>query len=379
MFLTTLYVIIGRMRPRAGSSSLDRRSKYAGTRRKKSRAGLFMLPVVLILLVVVFFLGSFIVGRVGAILLDSAPELAQLPMVGSGGDENAAVWKNKERVNILLLGTDRRPDESGPVRSDTILVASIDPVSKTGAMLGIPRDMWVKIPMDGGRWVEGKINTAHFYGDLYKYSGGGPGLAKKTVEDILGIKIQYVARVDFTPFQNMVDTLGGVNIDVQKPLKDDEYPTEDYGTKRIFFPAGLQHMDGEEALAYARSRHQDSDFGRMQRQQQVIVALRQQAMGLGMLPKLPALINQFKNMVYTDLAPTEALALAKLASDVDTTTITTRFLDESCCVTEILTTSGENALLPDPAAVKKVVSEIFATSQPTPQPSATRLAPNTKP
>lgn len=318
--------------------------------------------MLLAMLLSVFFLGSFLMARIGEALMDVAEPLAGLPVVG-GGEERAAVWKSKEPVNILFLGTDQRPDEKGPSRTDTMLVFTVDPVNKTSGMLGIPRDMWVKIPLEGGRFVEGKINTAHFYGDLYKYPGGGPALAKKTVESVLGIKVHYVARVDFAPFERMVDVLDGVDVEVEKPLKDDEYPTADYGTKRVFIPAGLQHLDGETALEYVRSRHQDSDFGRMKRQQQVLLAIRERAMNLGMLAKLPRLVTEFKDVVYTDLAPAEALALAKLASEVDPGSVTTRFVD-TCCVTPIYTADGEEALMPNQNALKKLVGEVFGPVQP---------------
>lgn len=290
-----------------------------------------------------------------------AEPLAELPVVG-GGKENAAVWKSKERVNILLLGTDQRPDEKGPTRTDTMLLLTVDPLSKTAGMLSLPRDTWVKIPLEGGQAREGKVNTAHFYGDLNKYPGGGPALAKKTVENLLGISVHYVARVDFTPFEKMVDALDGVYVDVEKPLKDDEYPTPDYGVKRIFIPAGLQHLDGRTALEYARSRHQDSDFGRMKRQQQVLLAMRDRAMSLGVLTKLPKLVAEFKDMVYTDMAPFEAVALAKLVSEVDSGSVTSRSID-TCCVSPIYTIQGEEALMPNPAAIKKMVAEVFPPNQ----------------
>ncbi|HLB12151.1 MAG TPA: LCP family protein [Dehalococcoidia bacterium] len=317
--------------------------------------------MVLVILVTVFFLGSFLLGRVGEALMEMAEPLAELPLIG-GGEENAAVWKSKERVTILLLGTDQRLDEKGPSRTDTMMLLTVDPLNKTGGMLGIPRDLWVRIPLEGGRWVEGKANTAHFYGDLNKYPGGGPALAKKTMETVLGIRVNYVARVNFAPFEKMIDALDGVYVDVEKPLKDDEYPTEDYGTKRVFIPTGLQHLNGQRALEYVRSRHQDSDFGRMKRQQQVLLAVRERALSLGIIPKLPRLIGDFKDMIYTDLAPAEALALAKLVSDVDPESVTTRAID-TCCVAPILTVQGEEALMPNQTAIKKLVGEVFALNQ----------------
>lgn len=351
------------MRPRGGRPDrniLSTRTRYAG--RRRSRAGLFLIPAILVILVTVFFFGSFLVSRAGQLLMESAEPLAELPIVG-GGPEKAEVWKNKDRVNLLLLGTDQRDNEKGqPSRTDTILVMSIDPATKTAAMLGIPRDTWVRIPLEGGRWIEGKVNTAHFYGEANKYPGGGPALARKTIENLLGIKVHYVARIDFAPFEQMIDAVDGVNVEVEKPLKDDEYPTANYGIERIFVPAGLQHLNGTQALRYVRSRHQDSDFGRMKRQQQVLVAMREKAMGLGMITALPKLIGQFKDMIYTDLTPAEALALAKIAGEVDTTNMNSRSLDATCCVSPITTIGGEEALMPNPAAVKKLVSEVFTTT-----------------
>ncbi|MDO8690731.1 MAG: LCP family protein [Dehalococcoidia bacterium] len=352
------------MRPRAGRGSLNTpntRSRYV--KRKKGRSGLLLVPVLLVILVIVFFAGRFLMARIGDAIMEAAIQVADLPVMG-GGDENAAVWKSKERVNVLLLGTDQRDDEKGqPTRTDVMQVLSIDPANKTAAMIGIPRDLWVRIPLLGGQFVDAKINTANFYGDYYKYPGGGLALAKKTAENLLGIKVHYVARLNFTPFQRVVDAVGGVNVDVPKPLKDDEYPTPDYGVVRIFIPAGLQHLDGERALQYVRSRHQDSDFGRLVRQQQVLVALRDSAVNLGTIAKLPGLVGEFKDMIDSDLAPAEALALAKVAGEVDSTNVNTVTIDPTCCVSPIITFDGEDALLPNEAAIKKLVSDTLSPMQ----------------
>ncbi|MDO8672845.1 MAG: LCP family protein [Dehalococcoidia bacterium] len=286
-------------------------------------------------------------------------ERFDLPMPIISRTDNSPNWGGKERVNILLLGVDQRLDQKDePTRSDVMLVVTLDPYSKTAGMLSIPRDLYVPIPLSDKQTFQAKINTAHFYGDYYKYDGGGPALAKKTVQYNLGIKIHYYARVDFDAFLKIVNTLGGVTVDVETPLKDDEYPTPYYGIRRVFIPIGLQHMDGETALQYARSRHQDSDFGRTKRQQKVLLAIRQRALQLELLPKLPQLIIDFKDSVQTDLSPTEMLALARLGKDVDTSTLTMRTI-EYPAVTSMTTDEAGDILLPVRSEIAKIVAEVF--------------------
>ncbi len=163
---------------------------------------------------------------------------------------------------VLVLGTDQRPDERGrdPGRTDSIMLVSTGP-SGGVAMVSIPRDLWVPIPGAG----EGRINTAYRIGELNR-PGGGAALAQRAVGDALGVHVDRVVLVDMAAVRGIVDQLGGIDVDNPALLVDDAYPTDDYGTKRIEIPAGRQHLDGEMALAYARTRHQDSDFGRMARQ-----------------------------------------------------------------------------------------------------------------
>ncbi|MDO9065452.1 MAG: LCP family protein, partial [Chloroflexota bacterium] len=148
--------------------------------------------------------------------------------------------------------------------------------------------------------------------------------------------------------------------DVQKPLRDDEYPDGNYGTMRIFIPAGLQHMDGQTALIYARSRHSDSDFGRIKRQQQVLLALREQGLQLGLLPKLPFLFTTLKDAVKTDIPTKEALVLAQLAAQIDMKNIGSRSIDENM-VTEYITPGGADVAVPKRDEIKKLIQEMFYT------------------
>ncbi|MEW6231758.1 MAG: LCP family protein [Chloroflexota bacterium] len=271
------------------------------------------------------------------------------------------VW-GKERVNVLLLGIDQRPDEArrgDPARTDTMIVVTLDPVSKTGGMLSIPRDLWVPIPGLEAHGIDvDRINTAHAYGDLYKYPGGGPALAKKTVEYNLGIPIHYYVRVDFRGFERLIDAIGGVDIDVERTIVDNAYPDDNYGIISITIPAGRQHMDGKKALQYVRTRHADNDFGRLRRQQKLLLAAREKALSLDLLPQLPALYQRFKDAVKTDLSYDEGMKLARMASEVDSKSIVVQAIDES--MTEsFVTNGGAQVENPKRAEIGRLIQEMF--------------------
>ncbi|MBI2906592.1 MAG: LCP family protein [Chloroflexi bacterium] len=283
----------------------------------------------------------------------------ELPVSVLPKRENVPDWRNEERVNILLLGVDRRPNEvNAPTRTDTILIATIDPGSKSAGLLGVPRDLWVDIPYKEGSIIQDRVNTAYFYGDFYKYPGGGPALAMETIRRNLGVKTHYYASIEFEGFENIIDTLGGVTIDMKEPLIDPHYPTRDFGTMSIYIPAGVQHLDGEKALWYARSRFQWADFGRMKHQQELLMAIRDRAMQLGIIPKLPALIGDLGGTVKTDLSVSEILTLATIAREIDPESIMSRSLDMKY-LTATLTTAGADVVVPDRQKVKELINEMF--------------------
>lgn len=225
------------------------------------------------------------------------------------------------RVNILLLGTGGAGHD-GPDLSDTMMVMSIDPKNKDVAMLSIPRDLYVKIPGYG----TGKINSANSY--------GGPLLAQKVVSNIIGVPIHYYLQIDFAGFKQAIDAVGGVDLNVDTPLRDSLFPCDDTGRDAfkycpIYFKSGYQHMDGTKALQYARSRHSTSDFDRAARQQKVIVALRQKALEASTLTnpiKLGNLIDAIGNHVKTDMQLSEMKKLGLIAKDIDTSKIVQKVL-----------------------------------------------------
>jgi LCP family protein required for cell wall assembly len=215
----------------------------------------------------------------------------------------------REPFNVLLVGVDRRPDLEEGVRSDTLIVVHVDPQQGWAGMLSIPRDSVADIPNLGPQ----KINAAYAYGfnhaaEIYGQgtdpAGGGGALAAQTVEGFLGLKVDYIAQIDFGGFERVVDVLGGVTIDVPQPLLDPNYPTADYGYERLYIPAGLQVLDGPTALRYARSRHSSSDFDRSRRQQQVLRAILAEVRARGLLSQaalLPSLAETLEQSVSTTM------------------------------------------------------------------------------
>jgi len=264
----------------------------------------------------------------------------------------------RERVNILLLGTDKRTGEIGPSRTDTIIVLTVDPKSKTAGMLSIPRDLWVSIP----GYSENRVNTAHFIGDRDKYPGGGPALAKTTVQYLLGVPIHYYVRVNFEGFERLIDAIGGIAIDVPEHILDTKFPDSNFGYMTVDIPAGLQHMDGKTALQYARVRHGSSDFTRARRQQQVIEAIGEKVLSLDLpLTRIPEMLKLVGDSVQTDLSLNEMYSLAKLAREIPLHTLQNGVIDESMTTTQI-TPDGADVLIPNRARIRELVNQIFGSA-----------------
>lgn len=222
-------------------------------------------------------------------------------------------FDRKEPFTVLLLGVDARPDDADPARSDTIILLYVDPAAKVAHLLSVPRDLYVTQPTGG----KTKITDVYANGETLKYKGvGGVALVWDTVEQNFQTKIDYYAQIDFGGFTKIVDAVGGVTIDNPYPIKDDAYPTPDYQFSRVFFPAGLVHLYGAEALEYVRTRHDDNDFQRNNRQQQVILGIRQQAVSLNLLTRATGLIDVLGDTVRTDFPKDQWVGFAKLATDL---------------------------------------------------------------
>ena len=279
---------------------------------------------------------------------------------------DSEVWPAPDngRVTILLMGIDARDKlQEGASRTDVLTLVTIDPISKTAAMLSIPRDLYVPLP---GYNESQRINTAYYWGEVNDLPGGGPGFAEKTITDNFGVPVQRYAVIDFEGFKQIVDAVDGVEIDVPQEIVDYAYPTPDYGTEVLQIPAGRIHMDGELALKYVRTRHSDSDFGRLQRQQQVMLAIRDKALSIGSIDKVPEVVNAVGDSLATDLTLPEIVSLAKKWGQIPRESIHTYRIDETM-IQPYITPQGGQVLQPDWDKIAAVVAQFLGEAPTTPQ------------
>ena len=268
-------------------------------------------------------------------------------------------WDGSSRVTILLMGLDYRDWSAGDTpHSDTMMLLTIDPVNKTAAMMSIPRDMWVNIP----GFDYGRINEAYFDGESYNLPGGGPELARQTVEQFIGVPVQYYAVIDFLTFIDLINEVGGVEI-----TPDENVVVEKFGgSEEQTLIAGEKYtLDGALALAYARERHTSGgDVDRAKRQQEVILAFRRRILKYNDIPefiaKIPAIYEDLSSGIYTNMSLSDALQLGVLALQLDVHKIERAVIDYTM-VTQVNTPNGESVLKPVPDKIRALRDEIFAS------------------
>jgi len=260
------------------------------------------------------------VWRYGTLMGDTFARIFQ-PTSGEEGvvAATAPVPKDGERINVLLVGVDKLPDRSASL-TDTMIVASLDPVGKTVSMVSLPRDM-VNVPLANGDVYGPKLNSLLSFAErnAKSFPKGGMRTLEDAVGTLLGIPIHYYARIDFIGFIAMVDAVGGVDIDVKRPLKAKRYDGYGLETKGFRLTKGTHHLTGAEALAYARIRKGagETDFTRAARQQDVIVALRSRVSSGGSLFwKLPTLLDAVANTIRTDVPTARLPELAAIVDEV---------------------------------------------------------------
>ena len=294
----------------------------------------WMKPLITIF---VIFIVSFGIGRVtyskddrlGWIPIDDIPIFGQMRHFILSADRSLA-GENADRINILLMGMGGEGHE-GPNLTDTLMMVSVKPSTNQVALLSIPRDLLIPIPGQGWR----KINSANAFGEATTPGRGGE-FARSTIEGLLGLDIPYYIRVDFNGFAKFVDTVGGLDVTVDKSFVDTTYPTENYGVQTVSFSQGQQRMNGKTALEFVRSRHgnngEGSDFARAKRQQKILSALKEKLLTLRTFrnPTLIAdMLATLRANVTTNLQIGEILRLAKIGQAIDRSKITNKVLDDS--------------------------------------------------
>ncbi len=289
-----------------------------------------------------------------------APDPAAAGEPGAPASAPAAVPTPRPApINVLLMGTDERPYEAGPARTDTLILATLDPGSQTAGMLSLPRDLWVTIP---GVNETTKINLAYTLGENYGYPGGGPQLVMDTVSSFVGQPVPYYVRVNFNGFVEVVDLVGGIDINVPKTIHDEKYPTMDEGIETFHLDAGFQHMDGATALKYARTRNVDDDYGRSGRQQDVIRAVFDKVRSAEMLPTLlanaPRLLSTWRSNVDTNIPLDKMLEWATEVGANPPREIRQLVLDRRYGE-ETYSAEGAWILVPDRTKVRAAVSAFF--------------------
>lgn len=342
-----------------------------------------ILMAVFLVLAAATFITAFSVVR-GAVLPMASINLPGEPVINSTGVSEAEVqailqgtdtpplqdpslgptsqpWDGTSRVTMLLMGLDFRDWEAGETpRSDTMILLTVDPLSKTAGMMSVPRDMWVNIPGSG----YAKINTAYFIGASQKLPGGGPGLAMETVEDFIGVPIQYYAQIDFYAFERFIDEMGGLDMHIKEDITVD--PLGPGNT--VTLKPGVQTLSGGVALAYARMRYTEGgDFDRSKRQQEVIMAIRDQVMNFNMLPTLiarsPALYQELADGIHTNLTLQQTIQLAYLAQQIDPANIKRGVITPDMVVFG-KSPDGLDIMKPIPDKIRILRDEIFSTGGP---------------
>ncbi len=264
---------------------------------------------------------------------------------------------SSRRTTILLMGMDRRSPSDNYTLTDSIMLLSIDPIQQSASILSIPRDLYVDIPGYGSH----RVNAAFILGAQEGGDARGAELAMQTIEQTMGVSIDHYALLSFEAVINAIDAIGGVTVRVPETIDDPTYPDMNYGYDPFYIEAGEQKMDGRTALKYMRSRHGSDDFNRAQRQQQVILAFRDQLMGedvRGILQVAPSLLDKFRDGFFTDMTTNEMIAFANASTDLASFRISTAVLDYNYVVSEATPSQGTVLILRQPE-VRELIDQLF--------------------
>lgn len=238
----------------------------------------------ILVLIVVFVLSGMVGAFFANALVDNKPDY---------DDDKKGMLVAKDKATVMIMGVDEREDDVG--RSDTLMIATLDPEKNQAAILSVPRDTRVKIRGYGFD----KINAAYAY--------GGRKLTQETIENLLNTHIDHYIKINVHGFTKIIDALGGIDIDVEKRMYYED-PWDDDGGLYIDLQPGMQHMDGKTAITYVRYRDEEGDIGRIKRQQNFMKAVMDKLVSPTIIPKLPSIVSAVSDSVETDMSVSELLS-----------------------------------------------------------------------
>jgi len=273
---------------------------------------------------------------VGAVFYKAGFTFSQINVNGSGdiaflpdAKDAPKIEQDPDRVNILLLGLRGADDDNGGLLTDTMMVLSLKKSTGQAAMISVPRDLYVKMPVLAGEKSEPireKINFAYAFGEETK-AGMGLAFSKAAISNVTGLYIDHVISVDFIAFKDLIDILGGVDVYLGKPFKE----TSQFAQEILLeLPQGPNHLDGKTALYFVRSRFSTSDFDRAHRQQQVLLAVKEKALSLGVLlnpVKIFEILDSLGRHVRTDIGISQINGLISLARNINSGEIDQKVFD----------------------------------------------------
>lgn len=269
-----------------------------------------------------------------------------------------------ERLNVLLVGIDFAPGREQHL-TDTMLVATLDPDTGEGALVSVPRDLY-GVPLGDGRVYNAKLNSlmANAADDRDTYPLGGPGTLKAAIGELLGISIHYFAAIDIEGMRQVVDTIGGVEVVVQRAINDPRYSDTVTGQYGFYLSPGRHHLDGQTAMAFARSRlgEGDSDFTRAERQQILLTAIAEKLTAGNLLVALPGLLDAVRDNVATDIPSGTIPTIAAEAQHADLGGLQQVVLTPPDYVTVEPNSAAGYILIPNFEAIKELAAQIFGTS-----------------
>jgi LCP family protein required for cell wall assembly len=287
---------------------------------KRSRRW-WLAPVVAVLVYVFLALVTLVqpVGVAGLTLAVPIP-----------GVSTASLFGLPDRsFTVMVVGLDIRPTQDGPSRTDSILLLRVDPGKDRAGVLSIPRDAMMQVPYPDGSVSQDRINTAYVYNWSEDDPEAAPDALARTIEENLGISIDYYAVFDQRGAAKIIDAAGGVTVKVREAFGQDNYSDDDVTVVPQYFPQGEQHLNGYEAVAYGRIREGSSDFDRINRQQQVAEGLVSELSSPLSITRMPGVWSAYDDAIDTDLGLRQSAGLFVLLKRIGTDRIVTRSLGDA--------------------------------------------------